>query len=258
MEELHARLNHTPYPALRNLVRKKSIKGLPTHVAGPRPSGEFCEDCVNGKLTRAPHTKLAARAKEPLARVFTDVHGPIDVQSRRGNRYWVTFVDDYSRFPAVYFVRRKSDVVGVFKRYRARAENAVGRKIRVLRDDKGGEYISGDFDRYLADAGISREHSIRDTPQQLGVAERMNRTLDEGVTTLLSQSGLSRSWWEDAALHFLYGKIRPMYSSRALLWRERLCGSPLPLWLSRICPPPEGPAPGPPAPCGTVYLCWVP
>ena len=155
LEELHVPLNHTPYPALRNLVRKKSIRGLPTHVPGPRPSGKFCEDCVNGKPTRAPRTKLAARAKEPLARVFTDVHGPVDVQSRRGNRYWVTFVDDYSRFPAVYFVRRELDVVGVFKRYRAWAENAVGLKIRVPRDDKVGEYISGDFDRYLADAGIS-------------------------------------------------------------------------------------------------------
>ena len=111
LEELHARLNHTPYPALRDLVRRKFIRGLPTHVAGPRPSGEFGEDYVSGGLTRAPHTKLAARAKEPLARVY--------VQSRRSNPYWVTFVDDYSRFPAVYFVRRKSDVVRVFKRYRA-------------------------------------------------------------------------------------------------------------------------------------------
>ena len=54
---------------------------------------------------------------------------------------------------------------------------------------------SREFDRFLADPGIRREHSIRDTPQQLGVAERLNRTLDEGVTTLLSQSGPSWIWW---------------------------------------------------------------
>jgi len=66
-----------------------------------------------------------------------------------------------------------------------------------------GEYISVDLDKFLRDAGIAREHSIRDTPQQLGVVERMNRTLDEGITTLLSQSGLSRAWcaalplWQD-------------------------------------------------------------
>jgi len=117
-------------------------------------------------------------------------------------------VDDYSRFPAVYFITKKSDVFAVFKCYRAWAENVTGRQIGILRDDKGGEYITGDLDRYLVDARIRQEHSIRNTPQQLGVAERLNRTLAEGITTILSQSGLMRTWWEDAAAHFLYGKIR--------------------------------------------------
>ncbi len=84
----------------------------------------------------------------------------------------------------------------------------TGRKVGILRDDKGGEYTSAEMDRYLVDAGICREHSIRDTPQQLGIAERLNRTLDEGITTLLAQSSLSRIWWEDAASHFLYGRMR--------------------------------------------------
>jgi len=67
MEQLHARLNHTPYPVLCELIRNKSIEGLPAHVAGPHPGNDFCEDCVNGKLTRAPHLKLAAHTDEPLA-----------------------------------------------------------------------------------------------------------------------------------------------------------------------------------------------
>ena len=100
MEQLYARLNHTPYPVLRALIRNKPTKGLPAHVAGLCPGHDSCEDCVNGKLTRA-----TARAGEPLARVFTDVHGPLPVQSRHGNLYWVTFIDDYTRFPAVYFIK---------------------------------------------------------------------------------------------------------------------------------------------------------
>ena len=207
MEELHARLNHLPFPALRHLIRTRPIDGVPDRVTGTHPE-DFCEDCVNGKLTRAPHTRTATRAEAPLQRVYTDVHGPVPTRSRRGHFYWVSFVDDHSRFPAVYFITEKSDVFTMFKRYRAWAENVTGRRIGILRDDKGGEYVSGDFDRYLADAGIRREHSIRDTPQQLGVAERLNRTLAEGITTILSQSGLTRTWWEDAAAHFLFGKIR--------------------------------------------------
>jgi len=79
--ELHARLNHLPHSAVRLLVREKAITGLPDHVTGP--TGDvFCEDCVNGKLTRAPHTTLAARAERPLLRVFSYVHGPLPVHSR--------------------------------------------------------------------------------------------------------------------------------------------------------------------------------
>jgi len=86
-------------------------------------------------------------------------------------------------------------------------ENITGYKIGVLHDDKGGEYTLTKLDRYLAEAGIHHEHSIQDMPQQLGITECLNHTLDQGITTLLSQSRLSRAWWEDAALHFLYRKI---------------------------------------------------
>ena len=69
----------------------------------------------------------------------------------------------------------------------------TGCRIGMLRDDKGGEYISGDFDLFLTEAGIRREHTIRDTPQQNGVAEPMNHSIAGGVTTLLAQSGLTRT-----------------------------------------------------------------
>ena len=120
----------------------------------------------------------------------------------------VTFIDDYSRFPAVYFLSHKSGVFKAFRQYKAWAENMTGHRVGILRDDKGGEYMLGAFESFLADAGIQHEHTIRDTPQQNGVAEHMNRSISEGVTTLLSQSGLSHTWWEDAATHWLYGKIR--------------------------------------------------
>ena len=207
LTELHLRLNHMPRAAIRQLARAGSLNGLPRSIAD-NTEGDFCEDCVNGKLTRAPHTKPAVRAERPLYRVFSDVHGPVPTYSRRGHVYWVSFIDDHSRFPAVYFITKKSDVFDAFRKYKAWAENITGRRIGILRDDKGGEYIGEEFNSFLDEAGIRREHSIRDTPQQLGVAERMNRSIAEGITLALSQSGLGRSWWEDAAAHWLYGKIR--------------------------------------------------
>ena len=216
LEELHAWLNHMPFKALQQLMKEGSLDGIPATMSNSRTTDCFCEDCVSRKLTRAPHTTPVACADVPLFRMYTDVHSLLPTKSRRGNIYWVSFVDDFLCFPVVYFVSKKSDVFAMFRHYKAWAENVTGRKLQILHDDKGGEYSSGEFGRFLADAGIRWEHSIRDTPQQLGVAECLNRTLDEGITTLLAQSSLSCVWWEDAVVHFLYGKMRLPSSVTAL------------------------------------------
>ena len=207
MEELHTQLNHLPFSAIRRLMHTQSVSGIPDRVTDACPSSEFCEDCINGKLTWVPHTRPAMCAEVPLQQVYSDVHGPVSGRSQQGNVYWVSFIDDYSHFPAIYFIKNKSDVFGVFKWYRVWVENITGCRISILHDNKGGEYTLTELDRYLAEAGIHCEHSIQDMPQQLGVVECLNRTLDEGITMLLSQSGLSCVWWEDTTLHFLYRKI---------------------------------------------------
>jgi len=101
----------------------------------------------------------------------------------------------------------KSDVFTTFRDYKAWAENVTGCKIGILRKDKGGEFSSRIWDEFLHKHGIHCEHLIRDMPQQLGVTEHFNRTLAEGVMTALLQAGLTCTWWEDAANHFIYGKI---------------------------------------------------
>lgn len=80
------------------------------------------------------------------------------------------------------------------KKYKAWAENITRQQIGILHDDKGGKYVSGNLDRCLTNAGIWQEHSICDTPQQLRVAKQLNWTLAEGITTALSQSGLTQTW----------------------------------------------------------------
>jgi len=152
---------------------------------GDTGKDDFCEDCVNGKLTWALHTKPTTQAEWPLIRIYSDVHGPIPIRSRQGHMYWVTFIDDFSHFPAVYFIAKKSDIFGAFRQYKAWAENVTGQQIGILHDDKGSEYMSSEFNHFLSEAGIRREHSVHDTPQQLGVAECMNRSLAEGITTAL-------------------------------------------------------------------------
>ncbi|KAJ4980996.1 hypothetical protein NE237_031833 [Protea cynaroides] len=73
-----------------------------------------------------------------------------------------------------------------------------GKKIKHLHTDNGLEFCSKEFDRFCKDEGIARHHTVRDTPQQNGVAERMNSTLLERVRCLLSNAGLGRSYWVEA------------------------------------------------------------
>jgi hypothetical protein len=107
----------------------------------------------------------------------------------------VSFIDDYSRYRFILPIKAKSDVFEAFKQFKAYAENQSERKIKILRDDKGGEYMSNAFLDFTTQCGIERQHTVRARPQQNGVAERANRVLSEHLTTMLDESGLAKSFW---------------------------------------------------------------
>ena len=113
--------------------------------------------------------------------------------------YWSTFVDDNTRLYGVATMKAKSMTFPEFKRFKAWAEN---RRIGILRDDKGGEYMSKSMRDFCNAEGIERQHTMRNRPQQTGVAERVNRTLDEGITAMLHEARLPMSFWAEA-LHTL-------------------------------------------------------
>jgi len=82
------------------------------------------------------------RSTRILQLIHSDVCGPMHTESVGGCRYFVTFIDDYSRCCRVYFMRNKSDTFDKFKEFEARATNSCGKKIGILRTDNGGEYLS--------------------------------------------------------------------------------------------------------------------
>ena len=102
-----------------------------------------------------------------------------------GSRYFVTFIDDKSRFTAVYFMKTKDQVLEKFKEYEVMVTNMTEKKIKILRSDNGGEYTSKEFSNYLKEKGIQQQLSVPRTPQQNGVAERMNRTTQETARSMI-------------------------------------------------------------------------
>ncbi|KAL2236674.1 UNVERIFIED_CONTAM: Retrovirus-related Pol polyprotein from transposon TNT 1-94 [Sesamum indicum] len=136
--------------------------------------------------------------KEKLEFVHTDLWGPAPVSSLGGSTYYMTFIDDSTRKVWVYFLKRKSDAFDTFRRWRALVENETGLQVKCLRSDSGGEYSSEGIKNYCADHGIRMQKTIPGTPQQNGVAERMNRTLNERARCMRLKSGLPKMFSADA------------------------------------------------------------
>ena len=185
----------------RNLVTGMDIKAKTT----PDP---ICEPCILGKQHRHDIPKTANRRDALLDLVHMDLKGPLPVQTPEGFKYWQPFVDDNSRFMAVAFLKRKSEALQHFKQYKAYAENALDRKIKATREDKGGEFMSKEFIDFCAEHGIARQHTEPAEPHQNGVAERANREIAAGATALLVQAKLPLSFWNHAVSTYVHTRNR--------------------------------------------------
>ena len=105
-----------------------------------------------------------------LELVHSDVYGPMSTQARGGYEYFITFIDDYSRFGYVYLMKQKSKTFEKFNEFKAEVENQLGKRIKAIRSDRGGEYLLGDFKDYLTQNGIVSQLTTPGTLQQNGVA----------------------------------------------------------------------------------------
>ncbi|GJR05414.1 retrovirus-related pol polyprotein from transposon TNT 1-94 [Tanacetum coccineum] len=156
-------------PGLQLLVNKEMVKGLPII----KEREHTCEGCPLGKQARKSFLVAQAnRAKEKLELVHADICGPMKTDSYAGSKYFLFFIDDYSRMCWFYFLTYKSEAFGFFKKFKALAENQSYRKLKVLRTDRGGEFLSKEFSGFSNEHGIKRELTAPYTPEQNGIAER--------------------------------------------------------------------------------------
>uniref|UniRef100_A0A2N9GPN1 CCHC-type domain-containing protein n=1 Tax=Fagus sylvatica TaxID=28930 RepID=A0A2N9GPN1_FAGSY len=138
------------------------------------------------------------KTKGILDYVHSDIWGPVRTPSKGGAQYFMSFIDDYSRKAWVYFLKNKSEAFAKFKIWKAEVENQTGRKIKCLRTDNGTEYRDGDFLKFCEEHGIKRHFTVRKTPQQNGVAERLNRTITETARCLRLNAELPKIFWAEA------------------------------------------------------------
>ncbi|GAA5949431.1 hypothetical protein JCM21900_004061 [Sporobolomyces salmonicolor] len=191
---LHRHFAHLSERSLRVLVRSGQVTGLKVEGAHSRAE---CNVCQAAHATCLPFPSSDSLASHPLELVHSDVLS-VDAASLAGKRYVVTFVDNFSRRLWVEPLDCKSDVFEVFKRFKAAAETESGRKLQRFRSDNGGEYSSRAFRAYLDEHGIAFKSPRPYSPASNGVAERVNRSILEGIHAMLLQAGADKSLWAGA------------------------------------------------------------
>ena len=222
VELWHQRYGHLGYDNLKLLTKKELVNGM---VFDAKENiDRNCDGCAMGKQHRQPFPKTSKSSTSKLLElIHSDVCGPMDVPSVGGSRYFVTFIGDYSRYTTVYMMKQKSEVLDKFKEFVNLVENRTGLKVqrlnieyqtvKRLRSNNGGEYFSNDFDTFCTDRGIQRGPTIPYSPQQNGVAERMNRTLLEAARSMLHHAKKPIAFWAEAIAIACYLRNRSPTSS---------------------------------------------
>lgn len=201
----HRRFGHLGARNLQKLAKHRMVDGFDFDAT---KQIKFCESCVNGKHHRSNFpTSGGKRSEEPLGLVHSDLCGKMSSESLSGAEYFLTFIDDRTRYVWVYILKRKDQVFERFLEWKALVEKSTGRKLKALRTDNGGEYTSAEFEAYLR-KGVRHELTVPKAPEQNGVAERMNRTLVETMRSMLADSKMPHRFWAEALSTAVYLRNR--------------------------------------------------
>ena len=123
--------------------------------------------------------------------MHTDLCGPIGLESYIGEYFFILFVDDYSRMMTVMYLREKSEAFEKFKWYLARVEKETGKRLKCLRLDRGGEFISNKFNNFCIERGIKRQVSAPRTLEQNGLAKGNNRSIMDCAMSLMIKKNIA-------------------------------------------------------------------
>ena len=158
----HKRLAHVDPTLIKSMASNHTATGL--KISDGQSTDVTCSGCIFGKAHRSIIPKKAIKKSESvLDLVHSDVNGPLEVPSMGGSRYFITFIDDHSKWIVAYPMKNKSESFDCFKQYHKYAETHTGNvvkminfvqhrkepKLKKLRTDNGGEYLSDEFRSYL-------------------------------------------------------------------------------------------------------------
>ncbi|GKE54199.1 zinc finger, CCHC-type containing protein [Tanacetum coccineum] len=210
----HARLGHVHFKRMQDMSKDGLIPAFDMDT-------EKCKTCILNKITKKPfqNVKRKTRILELIHSDLCDLHA---IPSLGNKKYFMTFIDDASRFCYVYLLHSKDEALDKFKVFKNEVELQQGSQIKRFKTDKGAEYMDT---LYFQSVGIIHETTSLYTPQQNGISEKKNRVLKEMVNSMLSYLRLSQGFWGQDMLTACYLLNRvPNKRNRIIpyeLWTKR-------------------------------------
>ncbi|KAJ6861975.1 retrovirus-related pol polyprotein from transposon RE2 [Populus alba x Populus x berolinensis] len=186
----HHRLGHPALPILQHILSNYQLE-----FSSPIPNEFSCNACLCNKSHKLPFSTSTLVSTKPLQVIFSDVWTS-PVTSSTGFKYYVIFVDHFTKYLWFYPLTRKSEVLDVFQRYKSIVENYFNQRIVTLYSDNGGEYSA--LKAFLSNAGITHLTTPPHTPELNGYSERRHRHIVETGLTLLTHASLPFSFWPQA------------------------------------------------------------
>ena len=166
---------------------------------------KFCETCIKVKATHKPFPKESkTKYKTYSDKVVSDVWGLAPVKLLGGKQYYLLFKDIFSHEEHIYFMKQKSEVFDLYKKFKAWVEVQRSGRIAIMGSDRGGEFTSKKFSKYLEKAGTGQHLTVHDSPASNGIAKRANRTLLDGAREMLNSSKLPDNLWAEAVSHHVW------------------------------------------------------
>ena len=194
----HLRLGHASSEKLRHLISVNNLTNLTKFVPF---------NCLNCKLAKQPALSFSqsiSNCDKPFDLVHSDIWGPAPITTVHGYRYYVLFIDDYSRFTWIYFLKHRSELSRTYIEFANMIRTQFSSPIKILRTDNALEYKDSILLSFLSQQGTIVQRSCPHTSQQNGRAERKHRHILDSVRALLLSASCPEKFWGEAALTSVY------------------------------------------------------
>ena len=148
---------------------------------------KICQVCCKTEQSAKPIRKKKKKKKSYgiLGRIHVDLCGPLPNIGINGEKYFMPCVDEETRYCETYLLKRKSEAIIYFKKYKRKVENITGKKVKIVKTDGGGEFGSKEFEEFLENDGAVQIITNPADHAENGIVERMNRTLLKKARAML-------------------------------------------------------------------------